>query len=141
MNESYSEKLKDPRWQKKRLEIFQRDNWTCVSCNKNDLTLHVHHLRYYPGMEPWEYHNSILVTYCELCHNTEHLIGGQISRSLIDIIEHNKLYIKPLAQLCTLTDCYPAFYDQLKEFLNESMISYLKTKTETDGNDRLDKVA
>ena len=28
---SYSDKLKDPRWQRKRLEIFERDNWTSVT--------------------------------------------------------------------------------------------------------------
>lgn len=126
-NQTYGEKLKDPRWQKKRLEVFQRDNWTCVSCNRNDQTLHVHHIRYYPGMEPWEYHNSMLVTYCELCHNTEHIIGEQIHQSLIEIIQDNKLYIKPIAQLCTLTEKWPEFYDMLKWFLNESMIQYLQT--------------
>ena len=28
----YSEKLKDPRWQKKRLEILERDNFRCQYC-------------------------------------------------------------------------------------------------------------
>jgi len=31
---TYSEKLKDPRWQKKRLEILSRDNFTCETANK-----------------------------------------------------------------------------------------------------------
>jgi 5-methylcytosine-specific restriction endonuclease McrA len=36
MNKSkYSEKLRDPRWQKKRLEIFQRDNFICQNCKTN----------------------------------------------------------------------------------------------------------
>lgn len=78
-------------------------------------------------MEPWEYNNSMLVTYCELCHNTEHLIGEKIYQSLIDIIQDNKLYIKPIAQLCTLTEKWPEFYDMLKWFLNELMIQYLQT--------------
>ena len=29
---TYTEKLKDPRWQKKRLEILERDNWECQDC-------------------------------------------------------------------------------------------------------------
>jgi len=32
MKVTYAEKLKDPRWQKKRLEIMERDEWTCQWC-------------------------------------------------------------------------------------------------------------
>lgn len=83
---SYSEKLKDPRWQKKRLEILQRDEWKCVSCGASDKTLHVHHKSYKVGRDPWEYSNSWLATLCEECHDeeprlVEHAIG-EISRIL-----------------------------------------------------------
>jgi hypothetical protein len=129
---TYSEKLKDPRWQKKRLEIFERDKWTCVSCDRNclehKLTVHVHHIRYINGLEPWEYQDSMLVTYCELCHNTEHLIGDQINECLVDVVRNNAVYVKPVSQICTLVEKWPDFYDLLKWFLNESMASYLKTK-------------
>ena len=135
---SYSEKLKDPRWQKRRLEIFNRDNWTCVSCNRKDLSLHVHHIKYIPGLEPWDYCPSHLVTYCEFCHNTEHLIGDQINDCLMEVIKLNKLYVKPVSQLCTLIEKHPAFQENLKWFLNESMIEYLKTKTQNNGRDRMD---
>jgi hypothetical protein len=67
----YSEKLKDPRWQKKRLEIFERDKWTCQFCGDTESTLVVHHLEYIPGREPWEYDNSYLLTLCEGCHETD----------------------------------------------------------------------
>jgi hypothetical protein len=70
-NKTYSEKLKDPRWQKKRLEILQRDNWTCISCGGAKNTLHVHHKYYTYGNEPWEYSNDVLVTLCEHCHVAE----------------------------------------------------------------------
>jgi len=43
---SYQEKLKDPRWQKKRLEILQRDGWKCKWCGEEKQTLHIHHLKY-----------------------------------------------------------------------------------------------
>lgn len=124
---TYSEKLKDPRWQRKRLSIFDRDNWTCQSCNRVDLTLNIHHLKYLPGAEPWDYDDSLLVTYCELCHNTEHLIGEQIHESLVDIVRENRLLIKPVSQLCILSEKWPEFTNRLKTFVAESMISYLKT--------------
>lgn len=68
---SYSEKLKDPRWQKKRLEIFERDKWVCQKCGSNEETLHVHHLYYERDKEPWEYPRSSLLTLCLDCHEAE----------------------------------------------------------------------
>jgi len=124
---TYSEKLRSPLWQRRRLEIFQRDNFQCQSCDRTDLTLHVHHLKYFPNLEPWEYEDHYLVTYCELCHNSEHLMGDSIRESLIQIVSENSLYIHLVAQLCILTEKNPAFIPQLKEFLNNAMIDYLKT--------------
>jgi hypothetical protein len=66
--QSYSKKLKHPSWQKKRLEILTRDEWTCQMCNDTETTLHVHHLSYEYRKEPWEYPNENLVTLCEHCH-------------------------------------------------------------------------
>lgn len=69
-SKSYSEKLRDPRWQKRRLEIFERDNFSCTACGSSDKTLHVHHLYYCKGREPWEYPNFCLNTRCEDCHKS-----------------------------------------------------------------------
>ena len=66
---SYSELLKDPRWQKKRLEIFNRDNWKCKLCGDNKTTLQVHHKEYLNGNDPWDYPKDMLVTICEHCHS------------------------------------------------------------------------
>lgn len=68
---TYSEKLKDPRWQKKRLEILERDNWECKSCSDTENTLHVHHKFYENKKEPWEYDNECLITLCADCHILE----------------------------------------------------------------------
>jgi len=64
----YAEKLKDPQWQKKRLEILERDGWKCMACGSTEKTLHVHHIFYLPKMEPWEVPNGLLITFCESCH-------------------------------------------------------------------------
>lgn len=67
---TYQEKLKDPRWQKKRLEIFQRDVWHCRSCGMDNVELHIHHLIYSRGKDPWEYDNEALLSVCGPCHDT-----------------------------------------------------------------------
>ena len=65
---TYSEKLKDPRWQKKRLEILERDEFTCQSCGDEENQLHVHHLYYQFDFNPWEYENDNYITLCAKCH-------------------------------------------------------------------------
>ena len=65
---NYSELLKDPRWQKKRLEIFNRDKFRCRTCSSDVKTLNVHHLIYLRNTEPWDYPNELLFTVCEGCH-------------------------------------------------------------------------
>jgi hypothetical protein len=64
----YSEKIKDPRWQRKRLEAMQRDGFKCVDCGHDDKTLAVHHFIYLRGYEPWDYPLQFLTTLCEDCH-------------------------------------------------------------------------
>lgn len=71
-NKPYSEKLKDPRWQKKRLEVMERDDWSCQNCFDNMTTLSVHHIRYIPGRDPWDYPEKLLVTLCDNCHKYEY---------------------------------------------------------------------
>lgn len=66
---TYAEKLKDPRWQKKRLQILERDHWMCQNCYDTKSTLHVHHLDYEKGFDPWEYPDFYLLTLCEKCHS------------------------------------------------------------------------
>jgi hypothetical protein len=69
---NYSELLKDPRWQKKRLEILESDNWSCRRCEDKSNMLAVHHLYYKKGANPWEYDNSALITLCDKCHKEGH---------------------------------------------------------------------
>ena len=79
--EEYYEKLKDPRWQKKRLEIFKRDEFTCQICGDKESPLHVHHMCY-NSCDPWDIHNKYLITLCENCHGVESV---QKSEALNDI--------------------------------------------------------
>lgn len=65
---TYSEKLKDPRWQKKRLEVMEANKFTCEMCGSTEKTLHVHHVNYRNGAKPWEYELHELRCFCEDCH-------------------------------------------------------------------------
>ena len=71
----YSAKLRDARWQRLRLKVMERDGWQCQDANCDspaNTTLQVHHKRYLPQREPWEYPLENLVAYCEPCHERQH---------------------------------------------------------------------
>ena len=66
---TYSDKLRNPRWQKRRLQILARDAFTCALCGDTETELHVHHNRYTAyGTPPWLYDDEDLVTLCAHCH-------------------------------------------------------------------------
>lgn len=79
---NYSEKLRDPRWQKKRLEILQRDNWCCQACRDSKNTLHVHHMAYMAD-DPWDEDPLCLITICEACHSKIHCGNDAIEMVII----------------------------------------------------------
>lgn len=77
----YAIKYKDPRWQKKRLEVMQRDGFQCLHCGNSKATLNVHHSYYVSGRDIWDYDESTLLTLCEPCHrrvsHPDFLQGGE----------------------------------------------------------------
>lgn len=78
---TYKEKLLDPRWQKKRLEILSRDEWECKFCGDSKKTLHVHHIGY--SQNPWETPDVNLITLCQTCHEEEE---RQLKSSISELI-------------------------------------------------------
>jgi hypothetical protein len=66
---TYAEKLKNPKWQKKRLEVLDRDNYSCTVCGDTETELHVHHKKYKNGKAPWEYELDNFSTLCKYCHD------------------------------------------------------------------------
>lgn len=69
----YSEKLKDPRWQKVRLQILSEADFKCEWCWDTKATLHVHHFYYEKGKDPWDYPRDCLICICDKCHELYHL--------------------------------------------------------------------
>lgn len=65
----YKQLLKHPFWQRRRLEILDRDKFTCLMCGSTDKQLHVHHRYYIPGRMPWEYPEWAYMTLCFECHD------------------------------------------------------------------------
>lgn len=128
---SYAEMLKDPRWQKKRLEVMQRDGFICQHCLSEDKPLQVHHLVYEKDKKPWEYADEDLITLCEECHQREteenseiygyfKILVGQFKKSKLSLPVLNSI----LGQLSEFLysynnneEYYQCDKDVIKEFL------------------------
>lgn len=78
-SEEYLRLLKDPRWQRKRLEKLQDADWTCSCCGIKEKTLHVHHPKYRHGAMPWEYELDELEVLCDDCHEAFHAAKNELS--------------------------------------------------------------
>lgn len=98
MPSEYSQKLKDPRWQKKRLEILERDEWTCQICYDSESTLVVHHRKYLPSTDPWDYPDDLLVTLCEDCHEAERTERPEFEKYLLDVLR-NQFFARDILSL------------------------------------------
>jgi len=83
---SYADLLKDPRWQKRRLEIMERDEWTCQTCGDTEATLTVHHKSYRmvdgKFADVWDYGGEDLITLCSVCHSEEEECLSDISKTI-----------------------------------------------------------
>lgn len=88
---SYSELLRDPQWQKKRLEIMSRADFMCENCGDSEKTLAVHHKLYRRGAKPWEYEDHELICVCEDCHSTAHALRDELN-SLLATGDESDLY-------------------------------------------------
>jgi hypothetical protein len=76
------EKYKDPRWQRRRLEIMHNADFSCEGCGSKSSTLNVHHKLYRKGFNPWDYNNLELMCLCEDCHEAWHLMKEHLNVSL-----------------------------------------------------------
>lgn len=76
---AYSDLLRDPRWQQKRLRIFERDGWQCRRCGDSSSELQVDHRYYVRGKKPWEYEDDALQTLCAPCHLAISEERGQVA--------------------------------------------------------------
>lgn len=118
---TYAEKLRDPRWQSKRLEVLNRDNFTCQMCNDKTTELHIHHFCYPASGNPWESDLDDLITYCKHCHSAVEKLNVHIEFIQKMVIDKCK----------TLLICFPfenhisfALYDEKKRQIFDSAEVY-----------------
>jgi len=103
---SYFDKLRDVRWQKKRLEILNRAGFACEWCGRGEGLLrsgdllHVHHGYYVHGADPWDYEDSTLWCLCDSCHRQAEEVRGDLYREIAKVHPaHHGLLMMPAHRL------------------------------------------
>ena len=122
----YSDKLKDPRWQKKRLEILNRDDFTCQCCSNTKRELHVHHRKYKKNTNPWGYNNFDLTTLCTDCHEIVHGYQDGIEFDSYDLSERKGDYCLLLVKLWLLSTVDIEEYRQIFTEINSKILDKIK---------------
>ena len=137
---NYYELLKDPRWQKKRLEVLDGAEWRCEECGGENETLHAHHCYYEKNKAPWEYPDHAFTCLCETCHNHVHALQDQLKQQLhgFNIEDYSLLLGYAIAQVFDFRgdmDFHPQSHYVLKGFCDYFGISTLKMSEYLQQND------
>lgn len=121
MAKTYYEKLRDPRWQRKRLEIMERDGFACRSCLSKTDTLNVHHGFYDRGVDPWDYPGESLITLCEQCHEDTESAKRALLSEVVHLRDWVVLGLADVARL--IRNCrdrsFWHFFDSLRDVSDE----------------------
>lgn len=137
---SYSQKLRDPRWQRKSKLVKERAGWQCQDCGGAD-RLETHHCYYTQmssGHEPWEYPLSALRCLCHNCHELRtksesrmraylaRLTTGQLN-ALRSGLDNAFYWFEQEAVLSLLSNLRHS-----DEKINAAVLDFLKKRNETD---------
>jgi hypothetical protein len=117
MRKNYSDKFKDPQWQKKRLEIMGRDGFTCQHCAASDKTLSVHHSYYVSNRDPWNYPGWSLITICNDCISSARAISEQEEQMWESAVSH---FADRSPFWCDYFYDIAAMYERLSEKIGET---------------------
>jgi len=118
MSNDYRQQVSSKRWQIKRTEILQRDNFTCQNklCKTPDNPLQVHHLDYLGDLKAWDYPNDMLVSLCDVCHSNESW-RPILERSLANTLKMKGFFLSDLLALSSKLDTDEIFTKSLLKIL------------------------
>lgn len=110
---TYFEKLKDPRWQKKRLEMLESAEFKCQSCGDTEDTLNVHHVFYEKDTDPWDYQDKVYMVLCNKCHEKWHRIKAAMDEVLCQVDIDHLTHLNGIITLLTMmgSNVTLIFYD------------------------------
>ena len=85
MESGYQRLLRNPLWQKRRLDVLNAANWRCqdAGCSNSEVPLEIHHCYYLYGKKPWDYPSDAFLALCEQCHEKRQQLERDIKLQLL----------------------------------------------------------
>jgi hypothetical protein len=108
---NYQEQLRDPRWQRKRLQILNDANFKCEDCGDEKTELNVHHSAYLRGIPAWDHPDELLHCLCRPCHKERQAVEESLKIEMM-----KRLRRVPIARLKAV------FFAVLDEALKEAAV-------------------
>jgi len=96
MKKEFAKQYNHPEWQKIRLKVLERDEFTCQYCGSKTNTLHVHHNYYSPNKNVWEYPIESLITLCSDCHEDYSISCKEYEKKIIESLYNNGVCLHTL---------------------------------------------
>lgn len=117
---AYTDQLAHPSWQKRRLQIFERDKWPCQAsdCRSTTKFLNVHHIEYFDNKKAWEYPDELLITLCQDCHEKENN-RGSLEKILSNTLKSKGFLVCDLVALSVRLERDEVFRDFLFHSLRQ----------------------
>jgi predicted Zn-ribbon and HTH transcriptional regulator len=103
---TYAEQLKNPKWQRKRLETLEYYGFRCKACGNEDEQLDIHHGAYLSGHKIWDYHVWELHVLCRTCHKelSSDIYAFNKALALMEQSKENYELLTKFAEIINLTD-------------------------------------
>jgi|ERR1035437_80962 formyltetrahydrofolate synthetase len=124
-NKTYSESLKDPRWQKKRLKLLEAANWECSACGCKEDTLEIHHTYYAFGVPIWDHEDQFLRVVCSSCHKQHQEMMNHAYR-VIGLVPSAVMSISTLADNTSDMEAAESIREMLKVIYNVTVNTRIK---------------
>ena len=133
--------LRDPRWQKARLDKMQRAGFACERCGDKETTLNVHHKNYKRDHAPWEYELSNFVCLCRPCHEEIHqsreMLNNLIPYSQIDIAQFISGMIAAQSNNHIVAKIHPREFKDCTEIYLGGVVALMYENLDRDSIERL----
>jgi len=113
---TYKQQINHPKWQRRRLEVMERDGFQCQVCFDRNKKQNVHHKYYIYNKLIWEYPDELLLTVCEDCHKKIHTF-----------IEKDITLTKIVEYLMINKTDFIIIMERIKELYNQQPYNFEKT--------------
>lgn len=131
---SYADKLRDPRWENRRMWFVRKHGAWCRSCKRKGIEFQVHHKVYRKGVEPWDHTDDEMILLCRGCHLEWHQALQEFRGAVIGSIPVSsaKIIIRALGILLRFNRPESVGYALAQLACEQNTVAHLSTRYQAE---------